>query len=429
MAPEARGWPEAAFSAPDVYPDNPALGLAAPIFDLLSRVQRSSAPPDVDSLHRTLIRSLQDFELQLTGAGVSNQHARLTLYALAASVDDGVLKTSWGPDSNWSSRTMISVFFHEAWGGERFFSLLNQMLGAQQTLMREIEFFYFCLEFGFEGKYRLAANGSAELTKLRERIYKVLYQAHGAPQSDLSPVWQGVQAANRQLRDFLPVWIGALGVLVLLLGIYAALISSLHHGTSLAQEKVLALLAPPEVVLTPPAPVPPVAPPHVTKVPISRPADPPPAPKAPAKPEKTPFEIISAMLQPEQQEGVLKVLERNGQVVIRTVGEVFASASTQVRQPFVRVVNDVGTALQATKGAIEVVGYTDSLPIHTSKFPSNVALSQGRADSVARMLRADLDTGRAIRSIGRGSADPIETNNTPQGRQANRRVEIVLTPQ
>ncbi len=425
---EADNWPEALFASLDVYPDNPALGLAAPIFGLLSRAQRSPQLQDMDWMHRTLVQSLQDFEVQLTARGVSSQHARLTLYALAASVDDAVLKTEWGYDSNWSSRTMISVFFHEAWGGERFFSLLQQMLSAPQALMRELEFYYFCLEFGFEGKYRLAANGPAELSRLNERIYKVLYGVHGAPQAEISPVWRGVSVANRQLRDFLPVWIGALAVLVLLLFAYILLTATLSHEAGIAREKVLALLAPP-----PPAPITvPLVPADLDDVepaaPASRPLAAPPVQTAPTPPLMSPFQRISGMLEPEQKAGVLKVLDQNGKVVIRTVGEVFASGVTQVRDPFLSVLNSVGMALARTPGAVDINGYTDSQPISTARFPNNIALSQARADAVAQMLQPLLGTDRAVTSEGLGAADPIDSNSTPEGRQANRRVEIVLTP-
>ncbi len=429
---EADNWPEALFASLDVYPDNPGLGLAAPIFGLLSRARRAPQLQDMDWMHRTLVQSLQDFEVQLTARGVSSQHARLTLYALAASVDDAVLKTEWGYDSNWSSRTMISVFFHEAWGGERFFSLLQQMLSAPQALMRELEFFYFCLEFGFEGKYRLAANGPAELARLNERIYKVLYGIHGAPKPEISPVWRGVSVANRQLRDFLPVWIGALAVLVLLLFAYILLTATLSHETGLAREKVVALLAPP-----PPAPITvPLMPADLDDIepeapalaPIHTPVATPPAQIAPQPPQVSPFQQISGMLEPEQRAGVLRVLDQNGKVVIRTVGEVFASASTQVRDRFLSVLNNVGMALARTPGAVDVNGYTDSQPISTASFPNNIALSQARADAVAQMLRPLLGPDRALTSVGLGAADPLESNSTPGGRQANRRVEIVLTP-
>ncbi|OYY75636.1 MAG: hypothetical protein B7Y61_18780, partial [Rhizobiales bacterium 35-66-30] len=112
---------DALYAAFDVYRDNPSLGLAAPIFDLLASVEATTQTPDIEWLHQTLVQGLQDFEAQATANGLNSQQVRITLYALAATVDDGVLKTNWGKDSFWSSKSMISMFFRETWGGERFF--------------------------------------------------------------------------------------------------------------------------------------------------------------------------------------------------------------------------------------------------------------------------------------------------------------------
>ncbi len=72
-----------------------------------------------------------------------------------------------------------------------------------------------------------------------------------------------------------------------------------------------------------------------------------------------------------------------------------------------------------------VVGYTDNVPIKTIQFPSNWHLSQARAKSVADILAAFTGPG-AIIAEGRGEADPIASNATPEGREKNRRTEILV---
>lgn len=73
-----------------------------------------------------------------------------------------------------------------------------------------------------------------------------------------------------------------------------------------------------------------------------------------------------------------------------------------------------------------VSGHTDTTPIHTQKFPSNWELSVARAMSVAKFLMAqDVDpTGISVE--GFGQYDPVADNESREGRQANRRVEITL---
>ncbi|OYX65405.1 MAG: hypothetical protein B7Y95_24380 [Rhizobiales bacterium 32-66-11] len=407
----------------DVYRDNPSLGLAAPIFDLLASVEATTQTPDIEWLHQTLVQGLQDFEAQATANGLNSQQVRITLYALAATVDDGVLKTNWGKDSFWSSKSMISMFFRETWGGERFFALLNQMMAAPQPVLKEIEFFYYCLEFGFEGKYRLAANGAGELAHLCEEIFQILRSAQGPVKTDLSPKWRGVSVEQHQLRDLLPIWVGGAILGTLLVAGFVALAAVLRHDSSLAAEKVSTLLA---------APAPPVAKPPVPVAAPSAPPAPSPAPAAapkPAVPAPDPYQIISTFLAPEQKAGVLQVMKQDNKVVIRTVGEVFATASTGIRAQFTSVINHIGQALMKTPGTIEVIGYSDNVPINTATYPNNQVLSQARAGRVADFLAAEMGSPARISATGRGSSDPIASNATPEGRQANRRVEIVLTPQ
>ncbi|MEM7709777.1 MAG: OmpA family protein, partial [Pseudomonadota bacterium] len=59
----------------------------------------------------------------------------------------------------------------------------------------------------------------------------------------------------------------------------------------------------------------------------------------------------------------------------------------------------------------------------------NQDLSERRAASVSNLLFQQGVPGNRIATIGRGESQPVATNNTPDGRQANRRVEVVITPQ
>jgi outer membrane protein OmpA-like peptidoglycan-associated protein len=73
-------------------------------------------------------------------------------------------------------------------------------------------------------------------------------------------------------------------------------------------------------------------------------------------------------------------------------------------------------------------GNTDSIPIHTPAFPSNVELSLARAEAVMRYLGAKGVARERIVVKGRGDGRQVATNSTPEGRAANRRVEVTLVP-
>ncbi len=75
---------------------------------------------------------------------------------------------------------------------------------------------------------------------------------------------------------------------------------------------------------------------------------------------------------------------------------------------------------------IKVQGHTDSIPMNSSKFPSNWELSAGRAVAVARYFQGMGMPPKQIEATGYGEHRPIADNKTAEGRAKNRRVEIFL---
>ncbi len=76
-----------------------------------------------------------------------------------------------------------------------------------------------------------------------------------------------------------------------------------------------------------------------------------------------------------------------------------------------------------------IEGHTDNVPINTKQFQDNWALSTSRANSIVRILTKDggFDPTRIAES-GRSQFHPVELNETTEGRAANRRTEIILSP-
>jgi len=89
-----------------------------------------------------------------------------------------------------------------------------------------------------------------------------------------------------------------------------------------------------------------------------------------------------------------------------------------------RIIRDV---LTETDGQITVEGHTDDVPISTTRFRSNWALSSARAVSVAHGLFGDgaIDQER-FTVAGYADTKPLVSNSTGAGRARNRRVEVVI---
>jgi outer membrane protein OmpA-like peptidoglycan-associated protein len=129
----------------------------------------------------------------------------------------------------------------------------------------------------------------------------------------------------------------------------------------------------------------------------------------------------------QQLQGTGVSVTRNGDnITLNMPGNVtFKSDSSDLRPEFVEVLNSVTLVLKEfDKTLLEVAGHTDN----TGAAAYNQTLSEKRASTVAQYL-----TGKGVRNdriitVGAGETHPIATNDTPEGRQSNRRVELNLEP-
>ncbi len=75
---------------------------------------------------------------------------------------------------------------------------------------------------------------------------------------------------------------------------------------------------------------------------------------------------------------------------------------------------------------VDIVGHTDSDPIKKSGWKDNWQLSSERALAVLRYLNSKGMRADQIRAVAAGSAKPIASNSSSDGKSRNRRVEIVV---
>ncbi len=104
----------------------------------------------------------------------------------------------------------------------------------------------------------------------------------------------------------------------------------------------------------------------------------------------------------------------------------FAPARTTLTDDGVKLLGELAATLKTLPWSLSVEGHTDNIPIKTPHFPSNWELSTARASSVAReLIRNGVEAGR-IRAVGYADTRPRASNDTPDGRNRNRRVTFVL---
>lgn len=128
-------------------------------------------------------------------------------------------------------------------------------------------------------------------------------------------------------------------------------------------------------------------------------------------------------------EGIdIKINER-GLIIIFVDTLLFNSGSTQIKPTSLKTLDKVGYLIKTkfSENLIKVEGHSDSLPINSGIYPSNWELSSVRASSVLRYLLINYNlNNQNFSAIGYADSHPKASNNTEEGRNKNRRVEIVI---
>lgn len=126
----------------------------------------------------------------------------------------------------------------------------------------------------------------------------------------------------------------------------------------------------------------------------------------------------------------LQVFVKNGKVYVSLQeGLLFPSGSAVVNPKGKQALGTLAQVLNSNSDINVVVeGHTDSIPIH-GKFQDNWDLSTARANAITRVLidSYQVDPTR-ITASGKSKYEPVDSNETPEGRQRNRRTEIILAP-
>ena len=104
----------------------------------------------------------------------------------------------------------------------------------------------------------------------------------------------------------------------------------------------------------------------------------------------------------------------------------FPSGSAMLQHEALPILSEIANTLKDFPNPIRVEGFTDSVPINTVAFPSNWELSAGRAASVVHLFTKEGVEPRRMAAIGFGEYRPIGNNSTPEGRNRNRRVVVLI---
>ena len=129
----------------------------------------------------------------------------------------------------------------------------------------------------------------------------------------------------------------------------------------------------------------------------------------------------------EIKAGQARVQELPNHVVLVTMTSqtAFDTDSTDIKPGFLPTMNKLAdVVVRYGKTTLTVVGHTDDV----GSVEYNQKLSERRALSVARYMEAKHVDSMRLATLGKGEGQPVSTNSSETGRQANRRVEIYVEP-
>ncbi|HBR02864.1 MAG TPA: flagellar motor protein MotB [Ruminiclostridium sp.] len=131
------------------------------------------------------------------------------------------------------------------------------------------------------------------------------------------------------------------------------------------------------------------------------------------------------------EEGIsdqVQVVEEKDYLLVRLDSEIFFnSGSAEIGAEGKKILSSLADTLRSINNEIMISGHTDNVPIHTSQYNSNWELSTARATNVVTYLvNIEKLNPELFTATGNGEFKPIGDNNTSEGRQKNRRIEIKI---
>ncbi|CAN7727525.1 type IVB secretion system protein IcmH/DotU [Mesorhizobium amorphae] len=393
---------------------NALVNAFAPLLEFAPELESALPPENPEALRTRLLDELVRARDTAMAAGSSMERADQAAWVVAALLDDLALNTPWGGASVWPRQPLVVMLRGDVDAGTQFFTRLDELERHPNRDRELLELQYHCLALGFRGKYRVPGrSGDRSINAVRVAAARFLRDAdaEGAP---LSPNWKGVIASDEPQRFIVPIWVMALGAVVIATAVHVGLSMGLSSQAVELSALVRALPPPSRADIT----------------------------RALPKLEEPPPEAVTVdfALLPEFEAGAPADLKKAlsgtesvslARLVIQASNpELFQSSRATLTEGFEPLIGSIAKVILANQeliGKITVVGHTDSIPLQRSNpLSTNQRLSEERAATIAEMLVQNGIPQDRVHSEGRAATDPVADDSTREGRALNRRVEVLV---
>lgn len=382
----------------NAHATNKLLACAGPLLSLSARLRQMLNYPALDALKQSLVKDIAEFEKRALQGGVLAEHVKAASYVICTYMDEVIQNTPWGAKSNWGHMCLLISIHREAWGGERFFQVVDQAVKLPAQNIQLIELCYVLISFGFAGKYRVIANGLNELETVKLELYQIIQRQRGDLAVELSPHWQGQNSGAQSLSGQFPAWISFALAASLLVLAYLGFLVTLNAVADPVYKQLLNLSKEPQQL-------------NIAS----------PAPVAVSNPVRASQRFVPLLSEEIAQNQVEVVDDR-----ILRIRNAFASGSDQIKPEFLPMLKKIAKELENGQDSAVITGHTDDKAIVSAKFPSNWYLSTARAKNVLSVMLAEAQLQGHLRAEGRADGEPLVSNDTAEHRAFNRRVDILI---
>ena len=137
--------------------------------------------------------------------------------------------------------------------------------------------------------------------------------------------------------------------------------------------------------------------------------------------------VLTKELDQEIREGKLQInMTSRGLVISFTQAALFPSGEDVIAKNTYLSMEKIAVAIRQLPNPVRMEGHTDAVPIHNSRFRSNWELSAARSIAVLELLTSFGVSREQLSIAGYADTAPVDENQTEEGRQKNRRVDIII---
>jgi len=152
--------------------DSPLLFASKEIFKETYRLQHQQKITDVVGASELMSKELDNFSNIAMEQGVNADQILMSRYILCTFIDEMLSTVNWEENKTWSSVSLLTKYYKESYGGDKFFQLLTRFEEEPTEYIYIMELAYVCLAFGYGGKYKQKNRSIQELGAIKENLYR-----------------------------------------------------------------------------------------------------------------------------------------------------------------------------------------------------------------------------------------------------------------